>query len=199
MNEYMLILKKFTITLLSKSIGFFSANEPRFIQDYFQGIKLVSFQWNTLSIFYLRQIFLVINFLKFPQTGPKCRKQSQTMQINFYLTIQVFLTFVSYEFRVIGQHAFPSRKEQSCNKNKEGLSRTLIEISQPRLPLNLYSYSVGGIQTRLYQISEEKKKLFKCIQTLIWKSTPHTISFAQFFSPQCLIQIQHALVLNFVP
>lgn len=123
------------------------------------------------------------------------------MQINFYLTIQAFLTFVSYEFRVTGQHVFPSRKEQSCNKNKEGLSRTLIEISQSRLPLNLHSYSVGGIQTRLYQISEEKSKvnyLFKCIQTLIWKSTPQTVSFEQFFSPQCLMQMQHALVVNFV-
>lgn len=64
MNEYVLILNKFTITLLSKSIGFFSVNEPRFIQDYFQGIKLVSFQWNTLSIFYLGQILPVINFSK---------------------------------------------------------------------------------------------------------------------------------------
>lgn len=97
---------------------------------------------------------------------------------------------------------FPSGKEQSRNKNKEGLPRTLTEISQPSRSLNLYSYSVGGIQTRLYQISEGKSKinyLFKCIQTLFWKSTLHTISFAQVFSPQFLMQIQHALVLSFVP
>jgi len=54
----------------------------------------------------------------------------------------------------------------------------------------------------LYQISEEKSKmnyLFKCIQTLILKSTLHTISSTQVFSPQFLMQIQHALVLSFVP
>lgn len=97
---------------------------------------------------------------------------------------------------------FPSGKEQSHNKNKEGLSRTLRESNQPRLSLNLYSYSDGGVQTRLYQISEEKGKNnypFKCIQTLIWKTTLHTISFAQSFSSQFLMQIQHALGLNFVP
>lgn len=65
-NKHMLILNKFAVTLLSKTIGFFSVNEPRFIQDCFLWIKLVSFGWNTLSIFYLRQILLVINFSKFP-------------------------------------------------------------------------------------------------------------------------------------
>lgn len=61
-NEYMLILNKFPITLLSKRIGFFSVNEPSFIQDCFQWTKLVSFGWKTLSIIYLREILLVINF-----------------------------------------------------------------------------------------------------------------------------------------
>lgn len=62
----MLVLNKFPLSLLSKRVGFFSVDEPKIIQDCFLWIKLVSFGWNTLSIFYLKQILLVINFSKFP-------------------------------------------------------------------------------------------------------------------------------------
>lgn len=121
------------------------------------------------------------------------------MQINFSLPTQVFRTFISCKFRVTGQPVFPSGKIQGHNKTK-GRSRRLTEISQPRLSLNLYSYSVGGFTPGYIKLVRKKVNLtlFKHIQTLTWRSALRALSLAQLLSPPFLRQMQHALLLNFV-